>query len=129
MRRTSVTFNKRSWTPSATPMSTGPKADSADLQPVASEESPIRLVHSHRPPSEYPQELGGKFSQGFCDATVNRPETVVNERRDFVNEQAFQFAWDTTVISNQKSRISHLQSEISNQSSRIDHLEFEILKN
>ena len=29
-------------------------------------------------------------------ARVNRPETVVNERRDFVNEPPFQFAWDTT---------------------------------
>jgi len=29
-------------------------------------------------------------------ARVDRPETVVNERQDFVHEQAFQYAWDTT---------------------------------
>jgi hypothetical protein len=47
MKRTSATFDERSWTPSAAPMSMGPKADSADLQPVASEKSPIRPDHSH----------------------------------------------------------------------------------
>jgi len=33
-------------------------------------------------------------------ARVNRPVTVINGRRDFVNEPPFQFAWDTTGISN-----------------------------
>src|SRR5271166_6389314 len=70
MKRTSATFDERSWSPSAAPMSTGPKADSADLQPVASEKSPIRPDHSHWLAGGYSQKLGGKFAQGFCDATL-----------------------------------------------------------
>jgi hypothetical protein len=70
MKRTSATFDERSWSPSAAPMSMGPKADSADLQPVASEKSPIRPDHSHWLAGGYSQKLGGKFAQGFCDATV-----------------------------------------------------------
>src|SRR5208283_290002 len=70
MKRTSATFDERSWTPSAAPMSMGPKADSADLQPVASEKSPIRPDYSHWLAGGYSQKLGGKFAQGFCDATV-----------------------------------------------------------
>jgi len=71
MKRTSATFDERSWAPSAAPMSMGPKADSADLQPVASAKSPIRPDHSHWPPGAYSQKLGGKFAQRFCDATLN----------------------------------------------------------
>lgn len=70
MKRTSATFDERSWAPSAAPMSMGPKADSADLQPVASAKSPIRPDHSHWLPGAYSQKLGGKFAQRFCDATV-----------------------------------------------------------
>ena len=70
MKRTSATFDERSWSPSAAPMSMGPKADSANLQPVASEKSPIRPDHSHWLAGGYSQKLGGKFAQGFCDATV-----------------------------------------------------------
>src|SRR5208337_581311 len=71
MKRTSATFDERSWAPSAAPMSMGPKADSADLQPVASAKSPIRPDHSHWLPGAYSQKLGGKFAQRFCDATLN----------------------------------------------------------
>jgi len=53
-------------------MSMGPKADSADLQPVASEKSPIRPDHSHWLAGGYSQKLGGKFAQGFCDATLKQ---------------------------------------------------------
>ena len=70
MKRTSATFDERSWAPSAAPMSMGPKADSADLQPVASAKSPIRPDHSHWLPGAYSQKLGGKFAQRFCDATL-----------------------------------------------------------
>ena len=41
MKRTSVTLNERSLAHSATPISTGPEAESAYLQPFASEGSPI----------------------------------------------------------------------------------------
>ena len=71
MKRTSATFDERSWAPSAAPMRMGPKADSADLQPVASAKSPIRPDHSHWLPGAYSQKLGGKFAQRFCDATLN----------------------------------------------------------
>src|SRR5271165_6668548 len=73
MKRTSATFDERSWAPSAAPMSMGPKADSADLQPVASAKSPIRPDHSHWLPGAYSQKLGGKFAQRFCDATLKSP--------------------------------------------------------
>ena len=63
MKRTSATFDERSWAPSAAPMSMGPKADSADLQPVASAKSAIRPDHSHWLPGAYSQKLGGKFAR------------------------------------------------------------------
>ena len=76
MKRTSATFDERSWAPSAAPMSMGPKADSADLQPVASAKSPIRPDHSHWLPGAYSQKLGGKFAQRFCDATLKASDFV-----------------------------------------------------
>ena len=87
MKRTSATFDERSWSPSAAPMSMGPKADSADLQPVASEKSPIRPDHSHWLAGGYSQKLGGKFAQGFCDATVKRLKRVAVVRPSNVDKK------------------------------------------
>src|SRR5208337_5359965 len=66
-------------------MSMGPKADSADLQPVASAKSPIRPDHSHWLPGAYSQKLGGKFAQRFCDATLNKSLTVSRNRAQVVD--------------------------------------------
>ena len=76
MKRTSATFDERSWAPSAAPMSMGPKADSADLQPVASAKSPIRPDHSHWLPGAYSQKVAvHRWSYAYCTLHRARTET------------------------------------------------------